>query len=59
MASEPMRLNPDPLGIVADDDERAMAALVAWRRSATRADRLRVWLALGGTKEEFDAEHPE
>lgn len=54
-----MTLNPEPLGIAQSDDERAISSLMAWRRSATRTDRLRVWLALGGTREDFDAENAD
>ena len=45
-----MKLNPDPLEVVQRrDNVTALAAI----RGRSREDRLRVWLALGGTEDDF------
>jgi hypothetical protein len=50
-----LQFNPEPLAIV---EERSEVLALPSLRGRSREDRLRVWLALGGTVEEFDADYP-
>ena len=54
-----MKLNPEPLAVVADRESGALSALAEHIRATPRADRLRLWLAQGGSKEEFDEQYPD
>lgn len=48
--ARPLQINPDPLAVVERHDD---VSAVNWIRGRSREDRLRVWVALGGTEDEF------
>ncbi len=46
-----LRINPGPLKVVAE--RGSVGAMVEALRGRSRADRLRVWVALGGAPDDF------
>lgn len=53
--SDRMNLNPEPLAIV---ERRDNVTAFARQPKRSRADRRRVWVALGGDPDDFDTEYP-
>lgn len=48
--ARPLQINPEPLAVAERHDD---VSAVNWIRGRSREDRLRVWLALGGTEADF------
>lgn len=54
MSDKPrLQTNPEPLRVVKDREQAGVQSFAEWASKRGRAARLRVWLALGGKRDEF------